>query len=151
MFTTESTKLFGMIETVLGSLIELPLEECQAMGRDLWKGDVRMTACVHINGSWNGMIYCEADVAKAVELAGAMFQMDTDELAEDEVRDAFGEIANLMAGQYKNELPEGALLTLPIVTKGSDFYINVPGGHLSEMLTVTHGEYPFMVRVIERR
>ena len=150
MFTTE-TKLFGMIETVLGSLSEAPIEECHAMGRDLWKGDVRMTSCAHISGTWSGMIYCESDIDKAVALAADMFQMDPEELAEDEVRDAFGEIANLMAGQYKQELPEGALLSLPIVTKGADFYINVPGGHLTEMMTVTHDDFPFLVRVIERR
>jgi chemotaxis protein CheX len=87
----------------------------------------------------------------AVAIAAAMFEMEPDELSEDEVRDAFGEVANLLAGQFKLDLPEGCALSLPTVTKGEDYLVNVPGSNLVQRACACQAGECMTVSVFERK
>jgi chemotaxis protein CheX len=144
------TRLVEQVETVLSSLredavnqVDMPDESTR--GTEYWT-----TACVHISGNWQGVVSAECSYAMAVEVAAAMFMMEPDELSEDEVRDALGEVANLLAGQFKLDLPEGCALSLPTVTKGLDYLINVPGSQLSQRVGVEQGDRCMVVSVFER-
>jgi CheY-specific phosphatase CheX len=49
---------------------------------------------------------------------------------DDDVRDALGELANMLAGNLKSVLPGGAVLSMPSVIEGSDYSLQICG-HLS--------------------
>lgn len=84
-------------------------------------------ASVHISGTWNGSVTLSCSRELVRRAAGAMFQAHPDELDEAEIRDAFGELANMVGGQVKSLLPEPSQLSLPAVSYGEAHAFAVPG------------------------
>jgi len=77
-----------------------------------------LTGSVDINGSWNGTFYLSFSMTAARQAAAKMFDADADTLSEDDVRDAVGEVINIIGGNLKSLLPPPALLSLPRVETG---------------------------------
>jgi CheY-specific phosphatase CheX len=77
-----------------------------------------MTGCVQISGAWDGAvtIQCSPDLARAA--AAAMLEMEAAATSFDDVRDALGEIANMVGGNLKALLPGPTNLSLPLVVEG---------------------------------
>lgn len=65
-----------------------------------------LTAMVGFAGSYMGLvsIHCSDKFARIV--GGSMLRVDADNLSDEDVRDALGEIANIITGQYKARLAE---------------------------------------------
>ena len=145
------SRLLEQVETVLCSLREDAVEAVDEPRRDTHGTEHRITGCVHVSGNWDGVVSLECGYGMAVDIAAAMFEMEAEELSEDEVRDALGEVANLLAGQFKADLPEGCNLSLPTVTKGLDYLINVPGSQLAQRVCARQGGQCVIVSVFERR
>lgn len=144
-------RLAEHVETILCSLrgdearaVEPPAPGDRAAG-------CRITSCVHVSGTWQGAVTAECGYGMAVAVAAAMFELEPDELSEDEVRDAFGEVANLLAGQFKLDLPDGCALSLPTVTKGEDYLVNVPGSKLVQRTCVRQAGECLTASVFERK
>lgn len=93
--------------------------------------DGKVLACVTISGAWNGAVVVECDVAGASHIAGAMLDMDPKELSEDDVRDAIGEVANVIGGNVKASLPQPSVLSLPSVARGHDCVVDVAKTHVA--------------------
>ena len=75
---------------------------------------------------------CECSEVLAQRVAAVMFESPPEEITEDEIRDAVGEITNLIAGNLKTELHDGdsCELSLPMVVHGDDYMIDLPHTHL---------------------
>jgi chemotaxis protein CheX len=93
-----------------------------------------VTSFVHVDGAWQGVVMLQCPMALAVTLTSAMFDGGrpsggeaSPEVHEAEVRDALGEIANIVAGNVKALLPEPCHISLPAVALGSDDAVSVPG------------------------
>ena len=54
-------------------------------------------------------------MAAAQRAAAAFLAMDEDEVAEDDVVDVMGELANIVGGNVKSMLPSGCFVSLPHV------------------------------------
>jgi chemotaxis protein CheX len=65
----------------------------------------------------------------ARELAAAMFGIEADDLGDEELVDALGEVTNMIGGNVK-ALVGGNVLSLPSVTRGRDFLVAVPGSRV---------------------
>ncbi len=88
-----------------------------------------VTAVVGFGGVLTGacVLCCSASAACAITsgLTGGQF-----ELADDIVKDAIGEICNMVAGTWKGKVPELAArcdLSVPAVITGRDYRLRVPG------------------------
>jgi chemotaxis protein CheX len=90
---------------------------------------VRVTANVAITGGWNGNVSIILPLAGAVRAAADMFGMAEDELDDDLVNDAVGELANIAGGNIKGMIEEATKLGLPTVVRGADYSVSVPGTH----------------------
>jgi chemotaxis protein CheX len=105
------------------------------LGMEAWPADrpppaagrPTLTGCVHIAGGWQGvvMLVCPADLADRA--AAAVFAVPPADLAPDLVHDAVGELTNMIGGNLKALLPPPAFLSLPTVTRGTDYTVHVPG------------------------
>lgn len=86
-----------------------------------------VTGCVNISGAWEGTVVldCSEDMAK--QAAVVMFEMELDEIGEEEINDAVGELANMLGGNIKSLLPEPCKLSLPVVVQGNGYSTNIPG------------------------
>jgi chemotaxis protein CheX len=81
-------------------------------------GDSPVTASVSITGSWEGHVVFGCSMAAARTAAAVLLAMGEDELAEADVADAVGELANMIGGNVKSLLPAPSALTLPLVSLG---------------------------------
>ncbi|MBK6697852.1 MAG: chemotaxis protein CheX [Myxococcales bacterium] len=103
-----------------------------------------MQGIVRISGSWEGEIAIECSPAFARWAAATMF--DASDTSQDDVRDALGELANMVGGNIKALLPGPSHLSPPRVQAGQ-------GGEADEAVTVLRftcrGE-PIAVKVRER-
>lgn len=77
--------------------------------------DPQVVASVAISGAWNGHVVVGATPYAARRLAAAMFAMDAASVGDDDLADAWGEIANILGGNVKGLLPEPSVLSLPQV------------------------------------
>ncbi|MCB9830907.1 MAG: chemotaxis protein CheX [Planctomycetes bacterium] len=72
-------------------------------------------AGVSITGVWNGACVFSCSEALARRITALMFGSDPDDVTADDLRDALGEMANLLGGQVKALVPEGSDISLPVV------------------------------------
>lgn len=93
---------------------------------DAAESPTRMQACVHITGSWNGAVEvrCSKDLAR--RLSATMAMAEPADLADSDVADAFGEIANLVGGQVKGLIGSGTSLSCPMVVCGDNLTVTHP-------------------------
>jgi chemotaxis protein CheX len=110
--------------------------------------DADFTAFVGFNGDIKGGMSLAAPVNVTLKLASALAGEELLKF-DDMASDAFGELANIIAGAVKGKLSEGDLykinLTQPIVTKGNDHKYNTSMNSTKQFFTV--GSAPFFVEV----
>ena len=108
-----------------------------------------VTAMVGFAGSYNGMISLNAPQPLALSLASQMLGMEITE-CDDDVRDALGEIANMIGGSFKHHFVKDGhevRLSTPSVMSGAEYSISV--GSVPDTLTLRFesGAEHFMVSI----
>ncbi|MGA7524141.1 MAG: chemotaxis protein CheX [Acidobacteriaceae bacterium] len=84
-----------------------------------------ISAVIGLAGALSGALVLKGGEAAARRMAGCMTGAEPDEV-DAMVRDAFGEIANMLAGAWKGFDPElscGCLLSIPTVVAGTNYQL----------------------------
>ncbi len=87
-----------------------------------------MTAMVGLAGLLCGVLSVRCSRACAGIMASKMLGVEPDKVGP-EMCDAFGEICNMVAGNFKNKIPglgDGCMLSVPTVITGEDYSIHSP-------------------------
>ena len=129
---TEHVEIVEIARDVWSSLLGMTLEEVPASDEAPHAASV--TATIHITGMANVSLALSGSRTLAVRSAAMMFDLAEADLTDEEVADAFGEIANIIAGNLKALLPEPSELSLPTVGLGRDLVISIPGARLLERI-----------------
>lgn len=138
--------LEDIVRTIWQTLLGLPVEP----GRHGELGpDSTVTGIVHIDGAWHGAVLLQCPGRLAATLASAMFQSG-DTPGRDEVRDALGELTNMVAGNAKALLPEPSAISLPVVAFGSDYEIDVVGTVVVARVPLVCDGLPLAVTLVQR-
>ena len=74
-----------------------------------------VTASVSVTGAWRGHVLVSCSDQAAKNVAAALLGIEFEEVAEEDVADALGELANIIGGNVKSLLPEPCALSLPHV------------------------------------
>jgi chemotaxis protein CheX len=114
-------------ETVLSvweTLFDFPLNRLG--GDPSAPPDRGVTALVQLEGAWQGAVMLQCSTTLAEELTALMFNTDATPIDED-VRDALGELANMVAGNIKTVLTQPSNLGLPVVAFGNDYEVRILG------------------------
>lgn len=114
------------------------------------EADTSVTGVVQIAGGWEGtvLLVCTGELAK--KAAAAMLAMSVEELGAEEIRDALGEMVNMIAGNIKALVPKASHLSLPTVVEGRDYELTVPGSTLLSRLSFLCDGHNMQVRVLQR-
>lgn len=137
--------LFTLAETVWSSM--LGLELARAGENDGKVGERTITSCVQITGDWEGACTIECSPKLATQFAATMFAMEPDELDEEMIRDAMGELANMTGGNVKGVAPGENTLALPTVTEGEEGGVHIAKSRvLNRVVGAVEGE-PVIVTV----
>jgi chemotaxis protein CheX len=78
-------------------------------------GQIDVTASVSVTGAWRGHVLVSCSDAASRNAAAALLGIELDEVTDDDVADALGELANIIGGNVKSLLPEPCALSLPHV------------------------------------
>ena len=79
-----------------------------------------LTGCVTMTADRIWSLYLEASLPVARRLAGRFLAQDPEVIVPEDVRDAIGEITNMIAGNFKSAFVPGAKLSVPpLVTDGA--------------------------------
>ena len=85
-------------------------------------------ACtISLNGDWKGgiVLLFEENLAKAA--ARHIFGIEPDEeLVDEDIRDACGELTNQVGGLVKSKLAPQSLLSLPTIAEGLSLRVDIP-------------------------
>jgi chemotaxis protein CheX len=87
---------------------------------------LNMTAMVGLAGQLCGMVSLQCSAKSSAMMAFKMLGVEPDQMGQ-EVCDAFGEICNMVAGNFKNKiagLGEGCMLSVPTVITGNDYNLH---------------------------
>jgi chemotaxis protein CheX len=108
-------------------------------------GDVKQLSEVHstvsITGSWHGHLVYACSQNAARKAAAAFLAMEPDEVAQEDISDVLGELANIVGGNVKAMLPAGCFLSLPTVVLAPDTASYYPAAErISGLYGVWDGE-----------
>ncbi len=95
------------------------------------------TGVVQITGDFEGAVTIQLGDTKARDIAAVMFAMEPEEVGDEEVSDAVGELANMTGGNVKSTICGSCQLSLPSVTSGRDYHVSLPGTAVRERIGMT--------------
>jgi chemotaxis protein CheX len=131
---------------VWANILDLPVELGTAE-----LSSVTTTSSVQILGEWTGAVALTMSAELATTIACTMFCMEADELSDEDVADAAGEMANMIGGNIKSLLPGPSELSMPTVTSGDHEVTAFPGTELVERVSFTASGQPFVVSLVQLR
>jgi chemotaxis protein CheX len=143
--TEIEAEIDDITRTIWGTLFDLPLN--RARPSPLGAQTV-LTGCVQIVGRWRGAVMLRCPMSLACTLAEQMFRSGSAP-AVDDVRDALGELTNVIAGNVKALFPGTAQLSLPAVAVGSDYDLGVVDAGAVTTVAFTCDGQPLIVTLFE--
>ncbi len=102
--------------------LRMPLEDAEFSP----KLQPELSAFVQIMGDWQGLVVVCVSKSLARAATGAMFELPPDAVEPEMVRDAMGEMANVVGGAVKAGIVGTKSLSLPTVVQGEDHSVYVP-------------------------
>ena len=109
-----------------------------------------ITAVVGFGGVLSGACIFRSSAQSAMQMAALMTGMSFAEV-DDTVKDAMGEICNMLAGAWKGKVPELAShcgLSVPAVITGSDYRLHVQAPEFQLNHVYHFGEHRFAVTIL---
>ncbi len=128
----------------------LGLEVAQISNRFQMNSNDIVVGKVQIQGSWAGQVVLFFHLPLAKMAAQKMFNLKPEEVSSEEVRDAVGELVNMVGGNIKALVPQPAKLFLPVVClDGRDFHFPETEPVCTEVFD-SRG-HQFMVQVLQTK
>ena len=138
-----------VVGLVWTTTLDLPLEALDDAGQPVSWSEPIVEALVHISGDWRGAVALHAPASLVELIAQRMFQLDDHAPTPDDMRDAFGELANIIGGNIKGLVSDGgASLSLPTVGERGE-EVAIPGNHQIVRCTFTCDGRPLVVSVLQ--
>jgi len=148
--TTEVTDFGPVINQIVEHVFEtmMNLEVRQADVPFPPAGDL-ITAAISLAGSWKGAVLVECGMPEAFLFTSRMIGIDLPTGLNDDVRDALGELSNMVGGNLKSVLPAGVGLSLPTVVWGQAYTMQICRAGRVRRWVFTCPEATFAVGLIE--
>lgn len=123
--------LAQIVVSIFQTMLQLEI----APAEDSWApAPETITAAVYFAGAWKGAVLLECTWSQAYEFTHRLMSIDRPASINDDVRDAMGELANMLAGNLKSVLPRGIGLSMPSVVEGTDYSLRICGGNLIDRM-----------------
>lgn len=117
-------------------------------------GTNSLTAAVHFAGQWQGAVLLQCGRTEALAFANCLLPGEENSQSDADIRDALGELTNMVGGNLKSVLPPGVALSIPSVVAGSDYALHICGGNAYKTVSFSSQLGAFwvtLVQVLERK
>ena len=111
-------------------------------------GDHPVVGCIHFAGPWKGALLLGCGPSEAAAFAAGLVGINPPDEVNDDVRDAIGEITNMIAGNLKSLFPKGTQLSAHSVVEGKRFTLKVCGGNETLRLRFDSDRGPFLITLV---
>jgi CheY-specific phosphatase CheX len=111
---------------VFDTMLDYTIAEC---AEDYNNRTSVLTAAVFFAGLWKGAAILECSEAEACVFSQRLMGIPLPAQVDDDVRDALGEVANMIGGNLKSVLPRGVSLSMPSVVEGSAYAYRICGSN----------------------
>jgi chemotaxis protein CheX len=135
-----------IVEHVFQTMMEMEVRVADAPFPP--SGDL-ITAAISLAGSWKGAVLVECGLPEAFLFTSRMIGIDPPTSLNDDVRDALGELANMVGGNLKSVLPGGVSLSLPTVVWGQDYTMQICRAGRSRRWVFQSPDAVFAIGLIE--
>ncbi len=145
-----STDLMAIVDEIFGAMAGMQLLPCrEVVSPGTPNGSV--VAAVQIVGDWQGAVRLDVSLELARRACANLTGLDAGELSPQDVRDAAGELANMVGGSVKALCSNTSRLSLPTVAIGHDFEFSLCQGTVIQELSFSHNSGWLRVSVIEKQ
>jgi chemotaxis protein CheX len=141
----EQDDIHQLADNIWESMFGAGLERLDSEGHS--DDDRYLTGCVQLTGAWEGAAVVRCSFKLALHLATTMF--GAEELADDEVCDTIGELANLTAGAVQALMPSPSELSPPSVVEGKDYKLILPRCSMMNQAHFRFRDEPFNIVIFE--
>jgi chemotaxis protein CheX len=121
----------------------------QAAGPAGAAGAHTVVGAVYFAGEWRGAVLLQCEPPQAFEFTSLSMGIRKPDGVNDDVRDAIGEIAHMIAGNLKSALPANTALSMPSVVEGAGFTLKVLGGNSSLPIYFSSDRGPFSLTLVQ--
>ncbi len=118
------TDISGLAESVFLSMLGLAVQPGDA--ESLPDSEI-ITGAVYYAGPWQGAILFQCNRGQACEFTARLMGIPQPLELNDDVRDAVGELTNIIGGNLKPILPHGIALSMPSVVEGCPSSLRICG------------------------
>lgn len=118
------TDIQGLAASVFESMLGLDVQPGNA--ELLPESDI-ITAAVYYAGAWKGAVLLQCDERQAKEFTARLMKIAPPRDFDDDIRDAVGELVNILGGNLKPILPHGIALSMPSVVEGCPTSLRICG------------------------
>jgi chemotaxis protein CheX len=139
-----TTDIYQFAESVFLSMLGLDVQPSEA---PLPAFEV-VTAAVYFAGPWKGAVLLQCDPQEACEFTTRLMGIPKPSQFDDDVRDAMGEIANILGGNLKPILPHGVVLSMPSVVAGTSSTLRICGDSPILRLAFSCEAGPFWLTIV---
>ena len=108
-----------------------------------------LTALVQISGEWLGAVLMDFEPSLARRLTAHLMGCEESAVRIDHMRDALGEVVNIVGGYIKQDLPPDTALSLPTLAQGVDLRMYLPDARPSHRLSYRCGDERLQVTVYQ--
>lgn len=133
---------------VFDKMMAVPIEEVDA-GNCITAGQNHLTATIGFAGQWDGFVSVQCGENLAKYLTAKMLYADVDSLEDEEIRDALGEIVNMIGGKFKSTFAENFnsgleafKMSVPSIVQGKNYEVFAVGSEeVQKMVFRTSEDY----------
>ena len=141
----QASDLVQIVQSVFDTMLGMETAEAS---QNWFPASDRLTALVHMSGSWAGAVLLECSRGQAACFAQSFLSLEAADIKDDVVRATLGELANMIGGNLKCVITPGIHLSMPSVVEGSDYSVLVCGTEVRERLAFDSPEGVFWVTVL---
>ncbi len=140
-----------IVESVFHTMLNLEVRQSNVSSATAVNS---LTAAVHFAGEWRGAVLLQCGLPEALAFTDCLMLGGDHSGVDEDVRDALGELANMVGGNLKSVLPPGVALSIPSVVAGSDYALHICGGNAFKTVNFSSDLGPFwvtLVQVVDRK
>jgi chemotaxis protein CheX len=120
------SNIFELAESVFLNMLGLEVFPCS---EELPEDAGLITGAVYYAGAWQGAILLQCDHRQACEFTARLMGIPQPNRFDDDVRDAIGELVNILGGNLKPILPHGSAISMPSVVEGYPHSLRICGNN----------------------
>jgi chemotaxis protein CheX len=138
------------ISQIVGDVFQTMLSVDIEASPQLWTpraGDI--TAAIFFAGTWRGAALLECTERQGRTWTGRLLSIPDPPVINDDVRDAMGELVNMIGGNLKSVLPPGVGLSMPSVVEGKQYSLQVCGSNMIDRQCFQSDDGFFGITLVE--